>query len=79
MGAIDELLPRAMIEAIQIFLVMFGILAMVILVNPWMIIPTVIMGVVFYLIRVIYLTTAQDLKRLEGISKSLLLLSFIVY
>lgn len=69
MGAIDELLPRAMLEAIQIFLVMFGILTMVILVNPWMILPVMVMGAVFYFVRVVYLATAQDVKRLEGISK----------
>lgn len=68
MGAVDELLPRAMIDALQILLVMSGILAMVMLVNPWMIIPMVIIGFIFYGIRTMYLATAQDIKRLEGIS-----------
>ena len=34
MGAIDELLPKAMMESIQIMLVMVGILAMISIVNP---------------------------------------------
>ncbi|KAH0534630.1 hypothetical protein KQX54_006034 [Cotesia glomerata] len=38
-GAMDELLPRAMLEAIQIFLVMTGILVIITSVNPWMGIP----------------------------------------
>lgn len=63
----DELLPRAMLEAIQIFLVMTGILVIITSVNPWMGIPIVIMGTIFYLIRIYYLNTAQDIKRLEGI------------
>ncbi|GLV41553.1 uncharacterized protein CBL_06782 [Carabus blaptoides fortunei] len=70
MGAIDELLPRAMVEAVQIFLVMSGIITMVVLVNPWMILPALVMGLVFYVVRVVYLATAQDIKRLEGITRS---------
>lgn len=70
MGSVDELLPKALLDTIQIFLVMAGILAMVFIVNAWMIIPTIILGILFYYLRVIYLSTAQDIKRLEGISKS---------
>ncbi|EFA04157.2 ATP-binding cassette sub-family C member 4 [Tribolium castaneum] len=70
MGAMDELLPRATIEAIQIFLVMSGILLMVFIVTPWMIAVAVVLGGLFYWFRVIYLATAQDVKRLEGITRA---------
>lgn len=69
MGQIDETLPRAMLDAIQIFMVMSGILAMVFIVSPWMILPTVVLAVIFLYIRVIYLASGQDIKRLESISK----------
>lgn len=69
MGVIDELLPRATLEAIQVFLVMAGILMIVFIVSPLMIIPTVLLGLMFYLFRVVYLKTVQDVKRLEGVSK----------
>ncbi|XP_046746877.1 ATP-binding cassette subfamily C member 4-like [Diprion similis] len=69
-GAMDELLPRAMLEALQVFTVMLGILAMIGIVNPWTIIPMLFVAVLFYWIRVYYLKTAQDIKRLEGITKS---------
>lgn len=69
MGVIDELLPRATLEAIQVFLVMAGILMMVFIVTPIMIGPTVALGLMFYVFRVIYLKTVQDVKRLEGVSK----------
>jgi ABC-type multidrug transport system fused ATPase/permease subunit len=68
MGAMDELLPRATIEAIQIFLVMSGILIMVFIVTPWMIGTAIVLGLLFYWFRIIYLATVQDVKRLEGIS-----------
>lgn len=68
MGAIDEQLPKAVIDAIQIFLVMAGILIMVFIVTPWMAAVAIVLGVLFYFCRVVYLGTAQDVKRLEGIS-----------
>ena len=40
MGVIDELLPKALMEAIQVLLAMFGILIMVSIVNPMMICAT---------------------------------------
>lgn len=71
MGVIDELLPRAILEAIQVFLVMSGILMIVFIVTPWMIGPAALLGCMFYFFRVVYLKTAQDVKRLEGVSKYL--------
>jgi ATP-binding cassette, subfamily C (CFTR/MRP), member 4 len=68
MGAIDELLPKAMMESIQILLVMVGILAMVTVVNPLLLIPLAVAILIFIGILKLYLTPAQDLKRLEGIS-----------
>lgn len=70
MGAVDELLPQAMLECIQVLLVMSGILTMVTIVNYWLLIPMVIMGFLFYKVRAMYVATAQDIKRLEGITRS---------
>uniref|UniRef100_A0A0U9HSH2 Putative ABCC protein n=1 Tax=Chrysomela populi TaxID=154003 RepID=A0A0U9HSH2_CHRPP len=70
MGAVDELLPRAALDAIQIFLVMSGILVMVFIKSPWMMVPAAILGILFYYFRVVYLATAQDIKRLEGITRA---------
>lgn len=66
-GAMDELLPKALLEAIQIFFVMIGILVMVAIVNHWMVVPMVVIAILFYFTRLYYLSTAQDIKRLEGI------------
>lgn len=38
-------------------------------VNPWMIIPSVIIMVIFYGMRVVYIRTSRDVKRLESTSK----------
>lgn len=74
MGVIDEMLPKALMEAIQILLVMFGILVMVSIVNPLMIGAISGAMLLFGCILKLYLRPSQDLKRLEGIGK----LKFVV-
>ncbi|XP_034175482.2 putative multidrug resistance-associated protein lethal(2)03659 isoform X2 [Osmia lignaria lignaria] len=70
MGAIDEVLPMALIDCVQIGLSLLGIITVVGIANPWLMIPTVIIGVIFYYIRVFYLATSRSVKRLEGITRS---------
>ncbi|CAG9863422.1 unnamed protein product [Phyllotreta striolata] len=70
MGVLDELLPRSLIDTIQVFMLMTGILIMVFIVTPWMIGPTIVLGIMFYWFRVVYLKTAQAVKRLEGTTRA---------
>ena len=70
-GAVDEILPMAMIDSLQIFSVMIGIMAQVLIINWWTIFPMIVMGYAYIQIRNIYLATVQDVKRLEGNSKFL--------
>lgn len=70
MGAVDELLPRAMMDFVQIALVMFGILIVISVVNPVLIAAMLVVGVVDVLVMKLYLRPSQDLKRLEGICRS---------
>lgn len=67
MGSIDEIMPRVMMEAIQITLVMCGILGVVMIVNPPMIVALLVAIILFGLVIALYLRPSQDLKRLEGI------------
>ncbi|XP_049822547.1 probable multidrug resistance-associated protein lethal(2)03659 isoform X1 [Aethina tumida] len=70
MGSIDELLPAAMIDCLQIGLALLGIIIVVAIVNPWLMIPTCLIGVIFYLLRIFYLRTSRNVKRLEGVTRS---------
>ncbi|CAG9768844.1 unnamed protein product [Ceutorhynchus assimilis] len=70
MGAVDEALPKVVLETLQIFFIMVGILGMVFIKSPWMIIPAVILGVIFWYARVVYLKAGQDIKRLEGATRA---------
>ncbi|CAK9828719.1 Probable multidrug resistance-associated protein lethal(2)03659 [Anthophora retusa] len=70
MGAIDELLPMALIDCLQIGLSLLGIIIVVGTTNYWLMIPTVVIAVIFYYIRVAYLATSRSVKRLEGVTRS---------
>ncbi|XP_036327746.1 multidrug resistance-associated protein 4-like isoform X1 [Rhagoletis pomonella] len=70
MGAIDEYLPKAIMDFIQIALVMFGILIVITVVNPILLVSIFIVAVVDYWVLQLYLRPSQDLKRLEGICRS---------
>ncbi|XP_045455226.1 ATP-binding cassette sub-family C member 4-like [Melitaea cinxia] len=69
-GALDELLPRFLLESIQIYLVMFSILALNAAALVWTLLPTTIILTLFYIILQIYLKSAQSIKRLEGTTRS---------
>ncbi|XP_045760472.1 ATP-binding cassette sub-family C member 4 isoform X1 [Maniola jurtina] len=69
-GALDELLPRFLLECIQIYLVMFSILALNAAALVWTLLPTTIILLLFYVILQIYLKSAQSIKRLEGTTRS---------
>uniref|UniRef100_A0A336LKT5 Oxysterol-binding protein n=1 Tax=Culicoides sonorensis TaxID=179676 RepID=A0A336LKT5_CULSO len=70
MGQVDEILPGIAIDVIQIFLALAGIIFVVAIVNPYFLIPTVIIGVIFYLLRVFYLKTSTAVKRIEATTRS---------
>ncbi|XP_055306698.1 ATP-binding cassette sub-family C member 4-like [Sitodiplosis mosellana] len=69
-GATDEFLPKAMLDATQVILAMFGSIIVAATVNIYFLVPVFVMGFVFIFIRKIYLKTSKNIKRLEGIAKS---------
>lgn len=70
MGAIDEYLPKAIMDFIQIALVMFGILIVITIINPLLLVAILIVAIIDYWVLQLYLRPSQDLKRLEGICRS---------
>ncbi|KAJ9591425.1 hypothetical protein L9F63_002031, partial [Diploptera punctata] len=70
MGSVDESLPMTLLDCIQIGLSVMGVVLLVAIVNLWLLIPTVFMFVMFYLLRMYYLSTSRSLKRLDGITRS---------
>ena len=68
MGAVDELLPNSFMDFMQSGLTMLGIVIVSAIPNPWLLIPAVIVAIIFYYLRSIYIKTSRSVKRLEGIS-----------
>ncbi|KAF5283710.1 hypothetical protein FQR65_LT13745 [Abscondita terminalis] len=70
MGSVDELLPAAMIDAVQIGLGVIGIIVVVGVVDYWFIVPTIITIIIFFVLRIFYITSSRSIKRLEGVTRS---------
>ncbi|XP_050295811.1 probable multidrug resistance-associated protein lethal(2)03659 [Anthonomus grandis grandis] len=70
MNQVDEILPLTLLDTLQISLTVIAITTVVATVNVWMLLPTLIMLTIFYLIKVVFLATSRDIKRLEGIARS---------
>lgn len=69
LGAMDELLPRSLLECIQMYLAMTSILVLNALALPWTLIPTFVLVVIFAVLLKWYINAAQAVKRLEGTSE----------
>ncbi|CAB3237240.1 unnamed protein product [Arctia plantaginis] len=70
MGAMDELLPRSILETVQMYLSLTSILILNAVALPWTLIPTFVLIIIFGFLFKWYLNAAQAVKRLEGTTKS---------
>ncbi|XP_011505689.1 PREDICTED: multidrug resistance-associated protein 4-like [Ceratosolen solmsi marchali] len=70
LGAVDELFSFALVECMQIASVLIGVIVQVLIINWWMVFPMCIMLLLHWTIKNLYISTAQNLKRLEGNAKS---------
>ncbi|XP_046989232.1 ATP-binding cassette sub-family C member 4-like isoform X1 [Schistocerca americana] len=70
MGAVDEILPKAVMDATQIIMSVLGSLVIAVAVNWVYLIPIIVMGFILWFVRKIYLRSSMNIKRLEGMTKS---------
>ncbi|XP_050315625.1 probable multidrug resistance-associated protein lethal(2)03659 isoform X2 [Anthonomus grandis grandis] len=70
MNEVDEKLPSTMINCAQNGLSVLFTTIVIATVNPWMCIPTVVISGIFYYLRVVYISTSRDVKRIESITRS---------
>nr|UMW71136.1 ABC transporter subfamily C2 [Spodoptera frugiperda] len=70
MGAMDELLPRSMLETVQMYLSLASVLVLNAIALPWTLIPTTVLMFIFVFLLKWYINAAQAVKRLEGTTKS---------
>ncbi|CAO1316194.1 unnamed protein product [Diamesa serratosioi] len=69
-GNIDTRLPDVLFGVTTFFLETFGVISLVTIVNPYYMIPTLVMGILLYLLRYIYIQTSRSLIRTESILQS---------
>lgn len=69
MGALDEILPRTLLDVFQIYTTLTAILILNAIALYWTLIPSAVLLILFGFFVKIYLNTAQSVKRLEGTSK----------
>ncbi|KAK4878922.1 hypothetical protein RN001_007068 [Aquatica leii] len=70
MGAVDELLPTAIIITTQTVFSILGIIIVTCIVNPWLIIPSALILILSNYLKSFYLSASLSIKRLEGVTKS---------
>nr|XP_023018987.1 probable multidrug resistance-associated protein lethal(2)03659 [Leptinotarsa decemlineata] len=69
-GIIDEGIPVTFGETISIGFSVIATCSMVAILNPWMMIPSFIIFLVFYFMRRAFLVSSRNIKRIEAITRS---------
>ncbi|XP_057563457.1 ATP-binding cassette sub-family C member 4-like [Hippopotamus amphibius kiboko] len=64
-GHMDDLLPLTFQDFIQTFLLVIGVVGVMVAVIPWIVIPVVPLGIIFFVLQRYFLATSRDVKRLE--------------
>uniref|UniRef100_A0A182X2U3 Uncharacterized protein n=1 Tax=Anopheles quadriannulatus TaxID=34691 RepID=A0A182X2U3_ANOQN len=70
MGAMDDMLPKSILDATQTLLMFAGAMLVVVFVQPFFMVPIMLLFVVLLFARRVYLRTSQNTRRLEGITRS---------
>ncbi|XP_008207016.1 probable multidrug resistance-associated protein lethal(2)03659 isoform X1 [Nasonia vitripennis] len=70
---IDELLPRNLFESIQLILVSLGSVLIACIVNPIIVLPTMIVFALYCCMSIIFMKTSKHTKQLEGKTRAPLL------
>ncbi|ELR46534.1 hypothetical protein M91_14136, partial [Bos mutus] len=69
-GHMDDLLPLIFQDFIQAFLLVIGVVGVMVAAVPWIAIPVIPLGIIFFFLRQYFLETSRDVKRLECTTQS---------
>ncbi|XP_022919143.2 probable multidrug resistance-associated protein lethal(2)03659 [Onthophagus taurus] len=70
LGIIDEYIPLVLFDVLEVALLLFGALALSIIVDKLLAVPSLILLAIFHFMRVIFLRTSRSVKRLEAVYRS---------
>ncbi|XP_027413619.1 multidrug resistance-associated protein 4-like isoform X1 [Bos indicus x Bos taurus] len=69
-GYMDDVLPSSFQKFMQTLLQVIGVVVVVVMVIPWIAIPVIPLGILFFFLRRYFLETSRDVKRLECSTQS---------
>ncbi|KAM9674298.1 ATP-binding cassette sub-family C member 4-like isoform 3-T3 [Dama dama] len=69
-GHMDDLLPLIFQDFIQTFLLVIGVVGVMVAAVPWIAIPVIPLGIIFFVLQWYFLRTSRDVKRLECTTRS---------
>ncbi|XP_075419651.1 ATP-binding cassette sub-family C member 4 [Tenrec ecaudatus] len=69
-GHMDDLLPLTVLDFIQTFLQVVGVVGVAVAVIPWVAVPLIPLAIIFFILRRYFLETSRDVKRLESTTRS---------
>lgn len=69
LGAIDEILPKALLDSSNAILTIIGAIIVACTVNVYFFALAAVIGILFIFIRKVYLKSSKNIKRLEGTSE----------
>ncbi|XP_050518318.1 probable multidrug resistance-associated protein lethal(2)03659 isoform X1 [Diabrotica virgifera virgifera] len=69
-GALDEVLPMTIMDTLGIGLEVVAICFVLGSLTYWIMIPTILIGILFYVMKVVFLETSRDVKRVESVNRS---------
>ncbi|KAB0798607.1 hypothetical protein PPYR_09600 [Photinus pyralis] len=70
LSIMDDQMPSVLLDSMKVLLSMYGVLIIVTTVNWYFIVPSIILTVILYTVRRIYMRLGRSLKRLEGAARS---------
>ncbi|KAE9537850.1 hypothetical protein AGLY_005822 [Aphis glycines] len=70
LGLVDEMLPSILVRFLQIGMNSIGIVTVIGIVNPYLILPSIVLVIFFFKIKKYFMKTIQNITRLEGVARS---------
>ncbi|CAH1738394.1 unnamed protein product, partial [Aphis gossypii] len=69
-GSIDEMIPALLFYVKQAVLITIGPVIVMVIVNPYLTLPSIALLIFFFKMKKIFMKTTQNIKRLEGVARS---------
>ncbi|XP_063908439.1 probable multidrug resistance-associated protein lethal(2)03659 isoform X2 [Zophobas morio] len=70
LGNLDEYIPAIIYDVIAVALDLFGAIILSVIVDYWLCLPSMLLLLIFYSFRNVYIETSRSVKRIEGITRS---------